>query len=132
MPNISSVFGMVGFKSQGAYNIAKFGVRGLTECLWTELDGTGVRAVCVHPGGIKTNIDKMGRMCAAANEDEEFFHPAAKKLLTTPPEDCAAAIIRGVERGKNRIVTGNTSKTQWWLSRLLPNSYPRILKLFMD
>lgn len=31
--NISSVFGMVGFPTQAAYNISKFGVRGLTECL---------------------------------------------------------------------------------------------------
>ena len=37
--NISSVFGLVGFPAQGAYNISKFGVRGLTECLWQELEG---------------------------------------------------------------------------------------------
>ena len=129
--NVSSVFGMLGFKAQGAYNISKFGVRGLTECLWTELDDTGVRAVSVHPGGIKTNIDKLGRLCEAADEDEAFFYPAAEKLLTTPPDDCAAVIIRGVERGKRRIVTGNSSTAQWWLSRLLPNSYPGILKLLI-
>ena len=46
--NISSVFGMIGFPLQGAYNMSKFAVRGLTECLWSELDGTGVRAVSVH------------------------------------------------------------------------------------
>ena len=44
--NISSVFGLVGFPTQGAYNISKFGVRGLTECLWSELDGTGVGRTC--------------------------------------------------------------------------------------
>ena len=43
--NISSVFGLLGFPLQSAYNVSKFGVRGLTECLWSELDGTGVRAV---------------------------------------------------------------------------------------
>ena len=39
------------FPTQSAYNMSKFAVRGLTECLWSELEGTGVRAVCVHPGG---------------------------------------------------------------------------------
>ena len=68
--NISSVFGLVGFPLQSAYNISKFGVRGLTECLWSELEGTGVRAVCVHPGGIRTNIEKAGRRCAAAGDEE--------------------------------------------------------------
>ncbi len=58
--NISSVFGLVGFPTQGAYNISKFGVRGLTECLWNELDGTGVRAVCVHPGRHSNQYRKGG------------------------------------------------------------------------
>jgi NAD(P)-dependent dehydrogenase (short-subunit alcohol dehydrogenase family) len=127
--NISSVFGLVGFPAQGAYNISKFGVRGLTECLWTELDGTGVRAVCVHPGGIKTNIEKAGRRCAAAGDEENRFNGLAEKLLLTPPEDCAADIISGVERGKKRIVTGHKSSSLYWLSRLLPNAYPVVLKM---
>lgn len=126
--NISSVFGLVGYPLQGAYNISKFGVRGLTECLWSELDGTGVRAVCVHPGGIKTAIDKSGRRCAAAGIEESTFDVMAADMLLTPPEDCAAAIIEGVARGKRRIVTGHKSTSLFWLSRLFPNSYPRLLK----
>jgi NAD(P)-dependent dehydrogenase (short-subunit alcohol dehydrogenase family) len=125
--NISSVFGLAGFPAQSAYNISKFGVRGLTECLWSELAGTGVRAVCVHPGGIKTNIEKAGRRCAAAGEAEDRFSMLAEKLLQTPPEQCAADIVAGVERGKRRIVTGHRSTTLFWLTRWLPNTYPSIL-----
>jgi NAD(P)-dependent dehydrogenase (short-subunit alcohol dehydrogenase family) len=126
--NISSVFGLVGFPTQGAYNISKFGVRGLTECLWSELEGTGVRAVSVHPGGIATNIEKAGRRAAAAGEEEAEFDEAAKKLLLTPPDECAADIIAGLERGDRRIVTGHRSSALHWLSRLLPDSYPVVLK----
>ncbi len=126
--NISSVFGLVGYPAQSAYNISKFGVRGLTECLWSELEGTGVRAVCVHPGGIRTNIEKAGRRCAAAGEEEARFAGLAEKMLLTPPDECAADIIRGLERGKRRIITGNRSTALWWLSRLLPNRYPAIVK----
>jgi hypothetical protein len=126
--NISSVFGLAGYPAQGAYNISKFGVRGLTECLWSELEGTGVRAVCVHPGGIKTNIEKAGRRCAAAGEEEARFSMLADKLLQTPPEKCAADIIAGVERGKRRIITGHKSTSLYWLTRLMPNRYPAILK----
>lgn len=127
--NISSVFGLAGYPAQGAYNISKFGVRGLTECLWSELEGTGVRAVCVHPGGIKTNIEKAGRRCAAAGEEEARFSMLADKLLKTPPEQCAADIIAGVERGKRRIITGHKSTSLYWLTRLMPNRYPAILKM---
>lgn len=126
--NISSVFGLAGYPAQGAYNISKFGVRGLTECLWSELEGTGVSAVCVHPGGIKTNIEKAGRRCAAAGEEEARFSMLADKLLQTPPEECASDIIAGVERGKRRIITGHKSTSLFWLTRLMPNRYPAILK----
>lgn len=130
--NISSVFGLAGYPAQGAYNISKFGVRGLTECLWSELEGTGVRAVCVHPGGIKTNIEKAGRRCAAAGEEEARFSMLADKLLKTSPEQCAADIITGVERGKRRIITGHKSTSLYWLTRLMPNRYPAILKMIAN
>jgi short-subunit dehydrogenase len=126
--NVSSVFGLVGFPTQGAYNISKFGVRGLTECLWSELEGTGVRAVCVHPGGIATNIDRAGRRCAAYGPEEELAQAGVKKMLVTPPEECAADIIAGLERGRRRILTGSKSTTLHWLSRLLPNRYPGIVR----
>jgi NAD(P)-dependent dehydrogenase (short-subunit alcohol dehydrogenase family) len=125
--NISSVFGLIGFPLQSAYNISKFGVRGLTECLWSELAGTGVRAVSVHPGGIRTNIERAGRRCAAAGAEEAVFDGMAGDLLTTPPEKCAADIIRGVERGKRRILTGAQSSRMSWMARFLPDTYPGLI-----
>jgi len=127
--NISSVFGLLGFPTQSAYNMSKFAVRGLTEALWSELEGTGVRAVCVHPGGIKTNIEKAGRVCAAATEEDSKFSQNAEKLLKTTPAECASDIIRGLRKGRKRIITGNKSSTMFWLGRLMPNSYPRILRM---
>ena len=126
--NISSVFGLIGFPLQGAYNISKFGVRGFTECLWAELEGTGVQAVCVHPGGIRTNIEKAGRRVKASGSEEEKFAGQGDKMLTTPPEECAADILAGLRRGQRRILTGNLSRTIFWMSRLLPNAYPALLR----
>lgn len=81
--NMSSTLGLVGLPIQSAYNIAKFGVRGLTESLWSELDGTGVRAVCVFPGGIRTNLDKGGRLCAKAGLKRRATTAWQKKMQTT-------------------------------------------------
>ncbi|MBP6681918.1 MAG: SDR family oxidoreductase [Halioglobus sp.] len=127
--NISSVFGLLAFPTQSAYNMSKFAVRGLTEALWIELAGSGVRAVCVHPGGIRTNIGRMGRSCAAATEVDFEFSRKADDLLRTPPEHCAADIIRGLRKGKKRIITGNRSSTMFWMARLFPSSYPQLLRL---
>lgn len=126
--NISSNFGVIGFPAQGAYNMSKFAVRGLTECLWSELDGTGVQAVLVQPGGIRTNIDKAGRRAKAAGAQETRFDAMAEKALRTPPEECAADILEGLRRGKRRILTGFGSSTVFWMSRLFPDVYPALLK----
>ncbi|MES2149314.1 MAG: SDR family oxidoreductase [Pseudomonadota bacterium] len=126
--NISSIFGLLGYPAQSAYNISKFGVRGLTECLWSELEGSGVCAVCVHPGGIRTNIERTGRRVKLANHQETEFVGKAEKMLVTPPEDCAEDILRGVEAGKRRILTGYRSGMVHFITRWFPNSYPSLLK----
>ena len=126
--NMSSVFGLLGYPSQSAYNISKFGVRGLTEALWSELRGTGVHAVAVHPGGIRTNIEKSARRSVNAGAEEDLFAAAADKMLVTPPEVVAKDVLNGIVRGRDRILTGKYSRTMFWLSRLMPNSYPSILR----
>jgi NAD(P)-dependent dehydrogenase (short-subunit alcohol dehydrogenase family) len=128
--NISSIFGLVGYPMQSAYNMSKFAVRGLTECLWSELKGTGVRAICVHPGGIKTNIERSGRRVKAAGAEEEEFSKLTAKMLQTTPEQCAVDIVNGVRKGNKRIITGYKSSTMFWLPRLFPNAYPSLLKVF--
>ena len=129
--NISSVFGIVGFPCQSAYNVSKFGVRGFTECLWLELDGSGVQATTVHPGGIRTNIDKSARLGQHAGAEEQKIISKFSKLLSTPPEVCAADILRGVAKGRRRILTGKNARLTDILARLLPSSYPRLLKAFI-
>lgn len=126
--NISSVFGLIGFPMQSAYNISKFGVRGLTECLWSELEGSGVRAVCVHPGGIATRIAKTARIAQNASDEERAFGAQGDQMLVTPPEVCAGQILDGVLAGKRRILTGSRARTITWISRLFPESYPGVLR----
>lgn len=127
--NVSSVFGLIGFPLQSAYNISKFGVRGLTESLWQELEGTGVHAVCVHPGGIRTNIATVSRRCRNAAEEEAQAEGLADSMLVTPPEQCAEEILAGLRAGKRRILTGSKARTISWVSRLFPDSYGRLLRM---
>ena len=126
--NVSSVFGFVSFPAQGAYNIAKFGVRALNECLWRELADTGVLVVSVHPGGIRTNIDKTARMAAAADQTEVKIASMSGQALITPPEDMATAILDGMRRGQRRVVAGHMAKSTFWISRLFPNRYPELMR----
>ncbi|SER60822.1 NADP-dependent 3-hydroxy acid dehydrogenase YdfG [Lentzea xinjiangensis] len=76
--NTSSVYGLLGIPKNSAYCAAKFAVRGFTDSLRQELRGTGVSAVTVHPGGIKTNIVRA-RSCAARASPPSPCTPAASR-----------------------------------------------------
>lgn len=125
--NISSVFGLVGTPGSGAYTISKFGVRALTETLWQELDGTGVRAVLVHPGGINTNITKAPKASHEGDFERRVIN-ANLRMMTTTPEECARQIVAGLIRGDKRLLVGNGARALHWISRLFPDSYGAIVR----
>ena len=128
--NISSVFGLMGFPGQAPYNVSKFGVRGFTETLRVEMRGTGLQVVCVHPGGIKTNIARN----AEGGDDAanaRFIKTFDKNAKTTAAE-AASVIINGIERGKNRIPIGADARFIDKITRLMPASYERILSRKLD
>ena len=126
--NISSVFGLFSAPTQSAYNAAKFAVRGYTEALRQEMDGSNVHVCCVHPGGIKTNIARAARSedsdVNADERDTEF-----QKLAHTSPEKAAAQIIAVIEKHKKRLLIGMDARFFSLVCRLFPVRYPQILGL---
>ncbi len=128
--NTSSVFGLVGIPFQSAYCASKFAVRGFTEALRHELRETGVRAITVHPGGIKTNIarsakiygDPRGRSRSPEDQVREF-----DTLARTSPERAAGIIHRGVDAGKARILVGPDAYFFDALARIAPTRYWGVL-----
>lgn len=126
--NVSSVFGLVATPCSVAYTMSKFAVRGLTETLWDELQGTGVRAVLVHPGGIATNIAANTPIAINEGDLERKLAAANSAQMTTLPADCAQEIVAGLLRGDNRLLVGSGAKALFRLSRLFPNSYGKLMR----
>jgi NAD(P)-dependent dehydrogenase (short-subunit alcohol dehydrogenase family) len=123
--NLSSIFGIISPAGQTAYCASKFAVRGFTEALMHELEGTTVGVSCVHPGGIKTPISRNARLGASA---DPTFHAAGvtlfeKRLARTSPETAAARIVDGVKRGEPRILIGKDAIQLERMSRLFPVRY---------
>ena len=52
----SSVLGFAAMRFRGAYVASKFALEGLTDTMRLELDGSGVHAILVEPGPIRTKI----------------------------------------------------------------------------
>ena len=127
--NLSSVFGMIAPPEQTAYCASKFAVRGFTESLRHELEGTNIFISSVHPGGIKTNIARNSRIGAGTPEGYkkqgvEFFDQVA---LTTP-EQAAETIVRGIKAKNPRILIGKDAHAINYVSRLFPKKYLRVLE----
>jgi NAD(P)-dependent dehydrogenase (short-subunit alcohol dehydrogenase family) len=126
--NLSSIFGLVAPTGQSAYATSKFAVRGFTEALRHELEGTSVFVSCVHPGGIRTPIARRARLGANApprtrDEGISLFERVAK----IPPETAASRILEGVERREPRILIGSDARRMDWLQRLRPGTYWKAL-----
>lgn len=130
--NISSLFGLTAQPTQSAYNATKFAVRGFTESLRQELDmeKCGVSALCVHPGGIKTNIANSAKMSDSVRSlgiNPDKSAKSFNKLLRCPPEDAARQILQAVKKDKRRLLIGNDAKALDLLQRLLPTGYQKVI-----
>lgn len=128
--NISSLFGLTAQPTQSGYNATKFAVRGFTESLRQELDieKSGVSSLCVHPGGIRTNIAKSAKMCDSLNSlgmDPTKSIQNFDKLLRTPPEEAARQILQAVLKNKRRLLIGSDAKILDAFQRLFPTGYQR-------
>jgi NAD(P)-dependent dehydrogenase (short-subunit alcohol dehydrogenase family) len=123
--NVSSVFGLMGFPTQSAYCASKFAVRGYTESLRHELRTTGVRAVTVHPGGIRTNIVRNARFHVddRGNTDHQALIDEFARMARTSPAKAAQTIHEGVENGKQRILIGPDAAAISLLTRVAPVRY---------
>jgi len=122
--NLSSVFGLIAPAGQAAYAASKFAVRGFTEALRHELEGSHVGVSCVHPGGIRTSIARrarLGERTPPVRQEESIAQ--FEQWARTSPEAAAARILRGVEQGESRILIGVDAYQIDVLQRLRPASY---------
>ena len=79
--NIASMAGLRGREGQSAYCASKFAVIGLTESLFEELKGTGVRITAVCPTSVNTKFLK---------NSVRFYGSEAEKILR--PNDVARVV----------------------------------------
>lgn len=132
--NVSSIFGIVGVPTQSAYCASKFAVRGFTESLRQELlvEGATVQVSSVHPGGIKTDIVRNGRIRPMSRFDDsrDMVRDFDRHMAKTTAEDAAAIILRGILRNDPRILVGMDASVIDVAQRSLPALYQKLaLKL---
>ncbi|REJ78104.1 MAG: SDR family NAD(P)-dependent oxidoreductase [Acidobacteria bacterium] len=126
--NISSVFGLMAPPGQSTYCASKFAVRGFTESLRHELEGTDICVSCVHPGGVRTNIARAARKGEnAPQEDKEIAPVIFEKVARTTPAEAAETILKGIKTKNPRILIGSDAVQMSMILRLFPKGYFKIM-----
>ncbi len=127
--NLSSIFGVIAPPGQTAYSAAKFAVRGFTEALRHELEGTSVHVSTVHPGGIATGISEHARTSKVIDDARRQEALARFKVLAkTTPEAAAERILAGIVRNEPRILIGRDARILDLIQRLRPAGYLKIVQ----
>jgi len=126
--NVSSLFGLISPPGQTAYAASKFAVRGFSNSLRFELQGSNVGVTVVHPGGVATRIaDNARRPAGTSNAEVNEQIERARRVLTMPPAQAGEIIVKAVERRAARVLVGRDAKMMALVERLAPVSYWNIL-----
>lgn len=112
--NISSVGSRFVWPGATAYLAARWAVRGFTEALRADLDGTGIKVTLYESAGVRSAYWEHNP------ESHERVPKMGKLIPEITPEQAANAIVRGVERNKRLIVIPFMMKLTYWLHAVFP------------
>jgi len=120
---ISSVAGFAPLLGRTGYAASKHALHGFFDSLRSEVSAAGVRVMLACPSFIATDIDRH-----ALDPDGRPFR-GAKTLVGNPatPEAIADQVYEAARRERELLLPGATARLAWWLSRLTPAGYARIM-----
>lgn len=127
--NVSSLFGIVAPVGNAVYSASKFGVRGFSMSLRTELASRGIGVTTVYPGGIKTAIARHARRGPGVSEKEwEAGLRAYDRFLVIEPSDAARKIVDGTVHRRARVLIGPETYAGDLLARIAPTGHSSLFE----
>ena len=128
--NVSSAAGLFGLPIHAPYSAAKFGLRGVSEVLRFDLEPHRIGVTLVCPGAVDTplvgTVDIVG-----VDRDDPTVQKAVDSFArhAVSPEKAAAAIVRGVEKGRYLVYTSQDIRLLHWTQRYVPFVYTLIMRV---
>lgn len=120
---ISSVAGYTPLIARTGYAASKHAMHGFFDSLRSELEPQGVGVMIVCPSFIATRID----VNALGGDGAPVRHAQVTVGEPLAPDDVADTIFEGASRNRRLLLAGRTAKQAWWLSRLAPRLYDRLM-----
>lgn len=120
---ISSVAGYTPLIARTGYAASKHAMHGFFDSLRTELAPRGVDVMIVCPSFVATRIDRN----ALGGDGKPVRHAQVTVGRPVTAGTAASAVLAGAERGRRLVFVGPTARVAWWLNRLAPTLYERIM-----
>jgi NAD(P)-dependent dehydrogenase (short-subunit alcohol dehydrogenase family) len=120
---ISSVAGYTPLIARTGYAASKHAMHGFFESLRTELAPQGVDVMMVCPSFIATHIDRN----ALGGDGRPVRHAQLTTGGRLQPDAVAERIFAAAQRGRRLLLVGRTARAAWWVSRLAPSLYDRLM-----
>lgn len=118
-----SIAGIAPLLGRSGYSASKHALHGLFTTLRTEIRETGAHVMVVCPGFVETNLQTR----ALGADGNVTRHPQSRVGGQQTPEKVADIIYKGAIRRKDLLVLTPVGKLTWWMSRLVPPLYERIM-----
>jgi NAD(P)-dependent dehydrogenase (short-subunit alcohol dehydrogenase family) len=120
---ISSVAGFAPLYGRTVYAASKHALHGFFDTLRAELAPDGVDVLLVCPSFVDTRFD--ARALAGDGSLVARDKRVIGRLLT--PAGVADATVRALQRRRSRVVLSPVGRLSWWLTRLAPGLYARVM-----
>jgi NAD(P)-dependent dehydrogenase (short-subunit alcohol dehydrogenase family) len=120
---VSSVAGYTPLIARTGYAASKHAMHGFFESLRTELAPQGVGVMMVCPSFIATRIDRN----AIGGDGLPVRHAQVTTGGRLSPDAVAERVYQGARRGRRQLLIGRTAVAAWWLSRVAPGLYEKLM-----
>lgn len=120
---ISSVAGFAPLLGRTGYAASKHALHGLFGSLRGELEPLGVGVSIVCPSFADTAIAHS----ALDGDGQVTHHPQSKVGRPASPEEVAESVFRAAGARRALTVLSPVGRLSWWLTRLAPRIYERIM-----
>jgi short-subunit dehydrogenase len=112
--NVSSIAGQISLPWLPVYSASKFAIAAITSAQRTELRRGGVHVMGVFPGYVDTAFQ------AHAPGPRPPGRVVESRRFAVSPTECAEAIVNGIERRKQSVVTPRAGWLLVWAHRFFP------------
>ena len=120
---ISSVAGFGPLIGRTGYAASKHALHGFFDTLRCEVEPLGVHVLLVCPAFIDTGLAE--RALSGTGSPVETTRVVANK--PAPPELVSRLVVEGIEKGYDQVVPTPVGRAAYWISRLSPKLYARMM-----